>query len=308
MLRTYQKSISCLLIVSCIIVLSMGNMLYAQESVIIIVRPEVSTIEAGSNAIALTAKTSIKNAQYRWTHQGAGEISQRIDLPAVFYTPPDAISGNTAQAYITVQVTDQSGQQWSAGVQFTIIPNAAAQTREAKSVTETEPARGMAEQPGMSRRTKIALGAGAVVALGSGIALLSSGGDDDGDDPYGVCTFNSNAPQGDCQLDVSSLTASIPFYKDDTDIKTDVVSLQTNRGNLRFRYTGQASEDAKEIVLNGQSKAENVLENNGKSIKFDSSTLTIDDFSGNSGEARLKIMSNGNGHCDITWIGNWTKQ
>ncbi len=185
MLRSYHKVLSLILVASFSAVCCFADIIQADSPVRIIVNPNTTKIEAGSEAIALTAKATGKNLQYNWTLVGPGELSG-TDMPAVFYTPPARISGKSSQAIVTVRVTDEAGQQSTESVTFNIVPGAK---------TETQPAGATTEKEGMSRTTKIALGVGAAAALGGGIALLAGGDDDDDDDPF-TGTFRGNDRSG----------------------------------------------------------------------------------------------------------------
>lgn len=163
MYTRFQK-ITSIMLVFCFSSIFCGVQSFAENfSVKLVVNPNRTDIQAGADPIACTAQTSGANLKYTWKLNGPGKIDG-TDLPAVFYIAPKEVSGKSAQAIITVVVTNETGQQVTESITFNILPPS-----EQKSA-------------GMSKTTKIALGVGAAVALGGGIALLAGGGNDKGDD------------------------------------------------------------------------------------------------------------------------------
>lgn len=158
--KSLKFSIAIVLIVSHI-TLVFGTGYAAAPTVKLIVNPNKTDVDLGSEPIALTAKASGSNLTYTWELQGPGKIEG--EGSAVFYKLPDTIDGESAQALVTVTVTDATGQETTETVTFNILA----------------PEKESAPQPakkGMSKNTKIALGVGGVALLGGGIALAASGG------------------------------------------------------------------------------------------------------------------------------------
>lgn len=168
MKRIFKKGL-CLYVLMCFVALIGQVDIYAAPTVKIVVSPNQTDIEAGSDAIALTAQTSGSNLQYTWMLKGLGELSG-TDLPGVFYTPPKTISGSSKTALITVVVKDtKTGQEVTESMTFKIFP-----ATEPTPVTPSG-----SEKQGMSTTTKVALGVGAAALIGGGIALAAKEEEDD---------------------------------------------------------------------------------------------------------------------------------
>ncbi len=167
--RGLKFSLALVLIVAHITLL-VGSGYAAEPSVRLIVNPNKTDVDLGSDPIALTAKATGSNLTYAWEVKGPGKIDG--EGSAVFYVLPNKIKGKSEQALVTVTITDAAGQETTETVTFNIL---------AKTTSST-PAK-----QGMSRNTKIAIGVGGAALLGGGIAALAGGGDDDDDDDD---TFN----------------------------------------------------------------------------------------------------------------------
>jgi len=190
MRRTIQKFISL------VVVICLSSMLFVQEglaapTVKILVNPNQKDVSAGSDPIALTAQAAGSNLKYRWTLNGPGKIDN-TNLPAVFYTVPATISGSSAQAVITVTVTDEQGQESTESITLNILP-------------EKKPEPVIARKQGMSTMTKVGLGLGGTALLVGGIALATGGGDDGNSEPF-TGTF-----RGDLRSGVSTSGSSYTF-------------------------------------------------------------------------------------------------
>ena len=214
----FQKSVKVVLAVALSIlhVVVFCGQGYAAPTITLIVEPDETDIYLGSDPIALTVEASGTNLKYEWSLEGPGEIEG--EGTSVLYKLPESIEGESAQAVVTVAVTDEQGEK-STGLFACYIlkreePKPAAEeiaeepaeetaeeaveetTEEAaeepaKEMTEEpaeEPAEETAEEPeeekGMSKTTKIAIGAGAAAAVGLGVALAVGGGDDEKDGPF----------------------------------------------------------------------------------------------------------------------------
>lgn len=150
-----------------------GSGIYAQTpDVRLIVNPNKTDVEVGSDPVALTAKATGSGLQFTWTLQGPGRIEGTG--AAIFYHVPEMIEGKSAQAMVTVVVKDESGQETTETHSFNILAPEDAMAEKAAAAPEPE-------KTGMSRNTKIAIGAGAAAAA-AGAAILAFGGDDDDDD------------------------------------------------------------------------------------------------------------------------------
>lgn len=161
-----------------------GDVLYAQgPTVKLIVNPNKTDVLVGSDPVALTAKATGTGLQFTWELQGPGRIEGAGS--AIFYYVPETVDGKSAQAMVTVTVKDEAGQETTETYTFNIL---AKEEGPLKPVTE-DTSQPQLEKKGMSRNTKIALGAGAAAAV-AGVAIMAfSGGDDDGDKPPFSGTF-----------------------------------------------------------------------------------------------------------------------
>ena len=149
---------------------------YAAPTVKLIVSPNKTDVYLGSDSIVLTAKASGANLKYTWSLQGPGEVEG--EGAAVFYKLPEKIEGESAQAVVTVTVTDEKGEETTDSFTFNILKKE--EPKPAVAQPKSEPA----EKKGMSTTTKIAIGAGAAAAVGLGVALLANGGGDDKGGPF----------------------------------------------------------------------------------------------------------------------------
>lgn len=119
--------------------------------------PEKTEFYAGQKTVViLTAKAVGTNLTFEWTLNGIGTLEGKGS--AVSYTIPNNV-GTRSTVSITVTVTDEAGQKIQKVVTFTILPAIKAKT---------------------SRVKYIALGAGAVAAIGGGIALAANTSNDTG--------------------------------------------------------------------------------------------------------------------------------
>jgi hypothetical protein len=135
---------------------------YAEDLAIkLIVNPSKTDIPLGSEPIALTARVTGKNLTYKWELLGPGKLEGKGS--SVFYVLPEKIEGESAQALITVTVTDESGKATTESVTFNIL------AAKAKTTGKS-----------MSKGTKIAFVAGAIALLGGGIAVAAGGKGGDG--------------------------------------------------------------------------------------------------------------------------------
>lgn len=170
MSRILQKMIS-LMVVACFSLMAVSvESFAAAPTVKIVVSPNKTDVVASGDPLALTAQASGTNLTYAWTLNGPGKLDNTT-LPAVFYLAPERIDGKSAQAVITVTVTDKTGQTVTESITIHILPG-----KDTPIVTETP----IETKRGMSTTTKVVLGVGAVAALGGGIALAVSGDDNNG--------------------------------------------------------------------------------------------------------------------------------
>ncbi len=178
----YPKCLNAL-VASCVIVsyvLLLAVPGYAEgPSVKLIVNPNKTDVYVGSDPTALTAKASGTGLKFAWKLQGPGRIEGSGS--AIFYHIPESVDGKSAQALITVTVTDDAGQETTETFTFNILAKETATT----PATPAEP-----KKEGMSTTTKIAIGAGAAVLVGGAIALASSGGSDDNKLPFELGLWN----------------------------------------------------------------------------------------------------------------------
>lgn len=172
----FQKSLKFSIVVVVIVsyvTLLFGTGYAAPPTVKLIVNPNKTDVYVGSDPVALTAKATGAGVKFKWELQGPGKIEGTGS--AIFYNIPDKIEGESAQAIVTITVTDEAGQEATETFTFNILASKTPEKKEAAP----EPAK-----EGMSRTTKIALGAGAAAALGLGVALAVGGGDDKKDSPF----------------------------------------------------------------------------------------------------------------------------
>lgn len=218
-------------------------MLLAQAShavsptVKIVVNPSKTTIYAGTEALVLTAQTSGEDLTYRWTLQGPGKLDN-TNLPAVFYFVPETIDGESAQAVITVTVSDKSAQEVTESMTFQILT-----AKEKTPSLEEQP---LENSSGMSSTTKIALGVGAAGVLGAGVALAVGGGSDDSDNnnPFTGTFRRDDAYSGLSWIIFLNLTQDGPAISGNLDMtRTDACCSV----NVVSQITGQA--DGNSAVL-----------------------------------------------------------
>lgn len=144
---------------------------YAEgPSVKLIVNPNKTDVYVGSEPAALTAKASGTGLKFAWELKGPGKIEGTGS--AIFYHIPEEIEGDSAQALITVTVTDEAGQETTETFTFNIL----AKETSAPAV----PAE--AAKKGLSTPAKVAIGVGAAALVVGGIAMAAGGGDDDDDE------------------------------------------------------------------------------------------------------------------------------
>jgi hypothetical protein len=169
------------LIVSLLIVLHI-TVLFGESSALdpsvitLVVNPKKTEVYAGSGKIVITVDAPGKNLAFTWKLNGPGELEGKGS--AVFYKVPEKVEKPT-QTIITLRVKDQSEQEVTKILTFTILPTPEPTPRPGPAA-ETTPA----EKKGTSKTTMIVLGAGAVAALGSGIAILAGGSENGSDNRY----------------------------------------------------------------------------------------------------------------------------
>lgn len=237
MCKKVQKCTSIILLVFLSSFWFSGESYPADPKVRIIVNPNTTEVEAGAEPLALTAQAIGTKLKYKWTLIGFGKISA-ADLPAVFYTPPTQINGKSAQAVVTVTITDNSGQETTASVTFNISPNP-------EQKEQTPPKESKATKKGMSKTTKIALGAGAVAALGGGIALAVIGsGDDDSSSKQAQIIIRSDpdpVPYGGISDDGSNFWRWTLYVEEKAGVGATIVEwfveFYTNSGELTYTQT-----------------------------------------------------------------------
>jgi hypothetical protein len=187
-----QKSLKVIVTVGLIVsyvTLLFGDGYAAALAVKLIINPNQTDVTAGSEPVALTAKATGTGLTYKWELKGPGKIEGAGS--AVFYNVPATIEGKSAQAIVTVTVTDASGQETTETVTFNILPG------KTTAPAKVEPPK--AEKKGMSTGTKVAIGAGALALVGGGIALAAGGGDNKKEEPFTgrfAYSFVDVTPQG----------------------------------------------------------------------------------------------------------------
>jgi hypothetical protein len=171
MCAQYVKRVVALILMLAHVMLAAGDIYAEALSVSLRANPEVAEVAVGADPIALIAKATGAALQFRWELQGLGKIEGSGS--AIFYYAPQTIEGQSARTMVTVIVTDQSGQEARETYTFTIL------APEAEEIAETTvvPA---PEKTGMSRNTKIAIGAGAAAAaVGAAVLLWPDENNDD---------------------------------------------------------------------------------------------------------------------------------
>jgi hypothetical protein len=164
-----QKSvkIAIALLLSVLHVLVICGEGYAAPTVKLIVSPNKTDVYLGADSIVLTAKASGANLKYKWNLQGPGAIEG--EGAAVFYKLPESIEGESAQAVVTVTVTDENGEETTDSFTFNILKKE--ETKPVAAEPKSEPEQ---EKKGMSTTTKVAIGAGAaVLGIGAAVAILN---------------------------------------------------------------------------------------------------------------------------------------
>ncbi|MCP4370124.1 MAG: hypothetical protein GY797_18725 [Deltaproteobacteria bacterium] len=160
MSKKHQKqSILFVIIAASILLLSQTSS--AQPTIKkIVITPDEREIVVGSVPIALKVQATGANLEYSWKLSGPGKFKGRATSPAVIYIPPDKIDGKSAEATITVIVSNDKGQKATEQVTFKI------------------------KRKGMSTLTKTAIGAGAATAFGGIIYYLTKDDDDNDGGPF----------------------------------------------------------------------------------------------------------------------------
>jgi len=165
MFRKSLKLSIAVVVIASYIMLLFGEGYAAAPTVKLVVNPDTTDVYAGSEPVVLTAETSGSGLTFKWELQGPGKIEGKGS--EISYIVPETIRGVSAQATITVTVTDEAGQEITETVTFNILASKTPAPKPAKK--------------GMSMGTKVALGVGAAALLGGGIALAAGGGGDDND-------------------------------------------------------------------------------------------------------------------------------
>ncbi len=170
MFRNNQKRLILFVIIFFVSMLLLIRDSYAAlTGTIIVTPPGTAEMRTGSDPIGLAAQVAESNLEFLWELVGPGELKGNPERSSVFYRPPDRIDGESAEAIITVTVTNSMGEETTESKTFTIIPS---------------PPPTPTPEEGWFTKKKVALGVGAAVALGGGIALAmaSTDGDDNSDD------------------------------------------------------------------------------------------------------------------------------
>ena len=142
-----------------------GGDVYAEAlSVSLRANPDVTEVFVGADPIALIAKAAGTGLQFSWELQGPGRIEGSGS--AIFYYAPQTIEGQSARAIVTVMVKDGTGQETTDAYAFTILAEEGEEEVAEKAVVPAP------EKTGMSRNTKIAIGAGAAAAAVGGYGAL----------------------------------------------------------------------------------------------------------------------------------------
>ena len=174
MSKIARKTIS-VVVLCCFVMMGMPLTIFAAAPTVkIVVSPNKADIQAGSAPLALTAQASGSGLKYQWTLNGVGKLDN-TNLPAVFYLVPEKINGKSAQAVITVLVTDKTGQSITESVTINILP------AQQRTTQDAMPAK---SGTGMKTSTKVLLGVGALAAAGGVAALAAGGGDDDNNSSF----------------------------------------------------------------------------------------------------------------------------
>lgn len=167
----YVKCVVALVLIAAQFMFAGGQACAEALSVSLKANPDIVEVSVGADPIALIAKAVGAGLQFTWELQGPGKIEG--DGSAIFYYAPQSIEGQSARAMVTVLVKDETGQETTETYTFTIL------AKKEKELTEKAvvPA---PEKKGMSRNTKIALGAGAAAAaVGAAVLLWPDDKDDD---------------------------------------------------------------------------------------------------------------------------------
>ncbi len=302
MLRKNATGICAIVLIFTYVVVLSGSG-YAAPSVKLIINPNRTEVELGTEPIALTAKATGANLTYSWELKGPGKIDG--EGSAVFYVLPDSITGSSAQALVTVTITDASGQQTTETVTFNILAP--------KRTTPASPAPAT-QKTGMSRNTKIALGVGAAAALGGGIALLAGGGDDDDDDSdggtisvFGDWEFTGSLIQDGCDFGAgSSFSGSLNFIQNGSNVAIPDVTLSVGGTSMYFSYAG--SIRGKNVSL---AAVDPYVWQSGGTVIHLGSGVEIQNIKNNAGSGSFNItgdcIQGCTGNCQTAWSGNWTR-
>ena len=113
-------SITMILIGSSILLLS--ALAYGTElSVEFLLDPDIRTIDlAAPQSVTIIARPSKDDVTFRWQHDGIGKLEGNEGDAGQIYLPPQKISGEMAQATISVTVTDKQGNTAKTSVTFTL--------------------------------------------------------------------------------------------------------------------------------------------------------------------------------------------
>jgi len=134
MFKKIQK-LSILFVIISVSILLLMEESYAEINVKLVMNPEVTTIKVGSEPIALVANASGSNLTFKWELLGPGEFEGSTTSSAIHYIPPEKITRKSAKATITVKVSDDQGNEATAGVTFNIIPFPRSEVTPAPSPT-----------------------------------------------------------------------------------------------------------------------------------------------------------------------------
>lgn len=179
MCAQFVKSVVALILIFVHLMFAAGDIYAEALSVSLRANPDMTELTVGADPIALIAKATGAGLQFRWELQGPGKIEG--SGPAIFYYAPQTIEGKSEKAMVIVVVKDQSGQEITDAYTFTIL---AKEGEISEKAIVPVP-----EKTGMSRNTKIAIGAGAAAAA-AGAAVLLWPDDNNDDKPPFTGTFH----------------------------------------------------------------------------------------------------------------------
>lgn len=121
--KTHQ-SILILFSVFTFSVMAMLDVGYAQPVIKLEVDPDRQTISIGADIedIFIEAQADKPSGyQFRWHLDGPGQLAGDTTSPGIVYIPPKSIDEASAQATISVIVTNNNGDQTAESVTFTLI-------------------------------------------------------------------------------------------------------------------------------------------------------------------------------------------